>query len=274
MLEKCDEHFAELEKTYNNLHRNVAELAGQRRIMESNIEKFDFETIQSRRKKYESTSLWNEAQSLTAEGYEKLKLLISFNKNKLTALQTKCADYRETLARNSGASPAEISEQIELLKNRLNEKKLCYDAVMLAKETLDVSGDRLRENLMPRLIETASGAFSKSTGGKYNNLGIDGDLYMTYSHENRTHSTDYLSGGSLDAAYISLRFALASVIYKKAVPPLIFDESFSKIDEERSDRLLNFLSGEKSQVIVFTCRSGDCCNAAKKLNLKSPVILL
>ena len=60
--------------------------------------------------------------------------------------------------------------------------------------------------------------------------------------QDKTRELDYLSKGTQDAAYISLRYALLNVLFPGDPPPAIFDESFSRIDADRLSKILTMLS--------------------------------
>ena len=68
---------------------------------------------------------------------------------------------------------------------------------------------------------------------------------------------EYLSEGTKDLAYVSLRRALSRALFADRCPPLIYDESFARIDEGRLARILCMLSdvqGDDAQSIVLSCR--------------------
>jgi uncharacterized protein YhaN len=69
--------------------------------------------------------------------------------------------------------------------------------------------------------------------GKYSSLILNSDFGMNYLTDSGTHSVEHMSKGTYDAAYISLRLALMREVYKDAMPPVILDESFAYMDEQR-----------------------------------------
>ena len=80
---------------------------------------------------------------------------------------------------------------------------------------------------------------------------------MSFTRDGRTRGIEYLSEGTKDLAYISLRRALTQALFVRDCPPLIYDESFARVDEKRLSRILDMLSGvdgEDSQSIVLSCR--------------------
>jgi len=68
------------------------------------------------------------------------------------------------------------------------------------------------------------------------------------------------SDDASDLAYISLRLALIRLLYRSLRPALIFDESFSRLDDNRLKCALNVLftaAAEGTQSIIFTSHTRD-----------------
>ena len=74
--------------------------------------------------------------------------------------------------------------------------------------------------------------------------------------EESLRSIDFLSGGTFDQVYFSLRLALCNLIFKEKTLPLFFDDAFIQYDESRLYRAMKFLQdySKEHQVVVFTCR--------------------
>ena len=103
---------------------------------------------------------------------------------------------------------------------------------------------------------------------------MDSALALTYMADGGAHSVEYMSRGTKEAAYFTLRLALINLLYKEEKPPLIFDESFAYADDRRTARMLRLLSalaGEGVQSVVLSChsREGDLAAAlgATRLHL-------
>ncbi len=158
----------------------------------------------------------------------------------------------------SEVSPSELLSQINILefeKQKLSEK---CDGYMLAYEKLEEASQKMRESVSPRLSQMAGGYMDGVTDGKYNELGVDGGFGLTFRPETGsggrvTKGDEFMSAGTSDAAYISLRLALASLICgEDKTPPMVFDESFSYLDDNRLGNMLALLSGFNGQVILLS----------------------
>ena len=71
-----------------------------------------------------------------------------------------------------------------------------------------------------------------------------------------TRSIDCVSSGTQDAAYVSLRLALADMFGKNGTRlPVVFDEAFSRLDDKRLRRMLRVVqkyAENGAQAIVLT----------------------
>ena len=123
------------------------------------------------------------------------------------------------------------------MRTELSDMTLRCDAVRLAIDTRG-AGEKLRADVMPRIIKGASERASAATLGRYSSLGVAHDFSMSYTGDAGTREAEYLSAGSADSAYISLRLSLAGGAFRKRTPPAVFDESFARIDRARLAEIL------------------------------------
>jgi uncharacterized protein YhaN len=67
-----------------------------------------------------------------------------------------------------------------------------------------------------------------------------------------------LSAGTIDQIYFSLRMGLTDEITNHNLP-LILDECFSKYDDKRLQRILEFLlqKEDNRQIVLFTCQERE-----------------
>lgn len=156
--------------------------------------------------------------------------------------------------------PTAIAEEIAALDGEIEALTKKWSAYMLAIETLNTASGKLREGISPKLAKNAGKLFSAMTNGKYDTIGVDTDFGLSFSDGVMMHEASLLSAGTGDLAYICLRVALIELLYKRSVPPFIFDESFSRMDDERMEKVLTLISkyAQKDyQSILFTCHSRE-----------------
>ena len=131
---------------------------------------------------------------------------------------------------------------------------------MLAIESLETAGGKLREGISPKIAKNAGRMMLAMTDGKYAEIGVDTDFGLSFSDGEAMHDAAYLSAGTGDLAYLCLRMALIELLYKKSVPPFIFDESFARMDDDRLRRVLMLVSKYASrsyQSFLFTCHDRE-----------------
>ncbi|MCL2517910.1 MAG: AAA family ATPase [Oscillospiraceae bacterium] len=159
--------------------------------------------------------------------------------------------------KNEALSPSVISNKISELTRKSTDLRVCHDAYLMAYEKLTEASVSLRESVSPKLSEYSSRLIEKLTDGKYKTLGIGHDLDIEYETGGQTRSSEYMSAGTLDVAYISLRFALINLLYRDIQPPMIFDESFARLDDIRLKNVMKLILSTEFQILMFTSQKRD-----------------
>ena len=166
-------------------------------------------------------------------------------------------DTHLAAARAGSESPTVLAEKISLLDQQIEKLTEEHEAYCLAIETMTRASERVRAGLLPRIVQDACAFVNRLSDGKFEAIGIDHGLQMSFTRDGQTRGVEYLSEGTKDLAYVSLRRALSRALFGDRCPPLIFDESFARIDEGRLSRILAMLSdvqGDDGQSIVLSCR--------------------
>ena len=183
-----------------------------------------------------------ELDFLTAQGKANETQIHELEKE-LAALRPQCEN------------PARIAEKITLIKAYIDEYTKKHAAYVLAAEKILEAGDGMRENISPKLAEYTCKLMSGVTGGKYREIGVDSELNVSVNTGGTSRKLDFLSAGTQDAAYVSLRLALINTLFRKTSPAVIFDESFSRLDADRLGgmmKLAETLSSGGVQSILLT----------------------
>ena len=156
--------------------------------------------------------------------------------------------------------PTAIAEEIAVMDYEIEMMTKRWSAYMLAIETLNTASGKLKEGISPKLAKNAGKLFSAMTEGKYETLGLDTDFALSFSDGTTMREAIFLSAGTSDLAYICLRMALIEMLYKRSVPPFLFDESFVRMDDSRMEKVLTLIfkySQRNYQTILFTCHSRE-----------------
>ena len=164
-------------------------------------------------------------------------------------------------------SPSGTAETLERLDSVIADLRRRHDAYVTATEALSRAGENLRGGVLPRVRKKASDMMREISLGKYENLAVSSGMELFYSDGGETLGVGYLSSGTEDAAYLSLRLALILALFPEdgERTPAVFDESFSRIDEDRLSAALSMICSPSFglQSILCTCREEGATSAAK-----------
>ena len=156
--------------------------------------------------------------------------------------------------------PGELAAKITMLETEIKELEKKHAAVIMAQTAIEEAHESMRGNVSPILTAKASELFKCMTGGKYNGLYVDNELKLSFLEEGSSEyrSIEFLSSGAADAAYLALRITLTEYLYEEK-PTLIFDDAFSRLDDERLSKVCELLTAIASeyQIIVLTCHDRE-----------------
>ena len=171
-----------------------------------------------------------------------------------------------TQLHTAAQQPATLAEQLRCVRAESGRLQRRHDALLLAEERMETAAACLRESISPRLSARAGELMSQMTSGKYGVIGVSSTLSLAYTEHGedgsvRTHDISCLSAGTEDLAYISLRLALADLLFTAGGAPFIFDESFSRLDDTRLSNILTLLSEscihDQRQIILLSSSHRD-----------------
>lgn len=193
---------------------------------------------------------------------EQLQARIRALREEERALESRRRELEQALAaaRSVAEDPAALSDQLDELRTEMDALREQYEACLLAYEAIAGAGERLRRNISPHLASFAGRMMDHLTDGRYTEVGINAELEMALQAEDASRDLAYMSAGTQDLAYLSLRMALVDLLYRKEKPPVCFDESFVYQDSERAAHMLDallVLAEEGQQTFVFTCHSRE-----------------
>lgn len=185
-----------------------------------------------------------------------------FCENAIAALEIKRGELEKSLAALHATveSPALLKAALDELCKKEAAAKTKYAAAELAMRSIENASQGLRTRVSPRLAEYAGKLLSVMTDGKYAELGVDGEMALTFLAEGGAHEAAFLSKGTRESAYFALRLALADLLCKEEKLPLILDESFAHTDDKRTKqmfRILTALAAEGVQSLVLTCHTRE-----------------
>ncbi|MBR6049760.1 MAG: AAA family ATPase [Clostridia bacterium] len=232
---ESDAHTTDIENAFRKYDDDFIKRACTRPYNDEEMEAYDY---QARRREYDI--LQTLIRSQTEKIHETEKELAV-----LTAQNPRPADIASV--------KAGVDRELEKLEKE-------HDAISLALDSMTAASEKLRDGLAPKIAKGASEIMGRLSDGKYKTLGVNSDFGMTFTADTMSHSVDYLSAGTSDIAYISLRIALIDILFRKSVPPFIFDESFMRMDNDRMKNSLALLCDfgkDGTQTLLFTCHGRE-----------------
>ena len=192
-------------------------------------------------------------ESLKAE-YAELCDKITAEREELISAETKARTQLENTE-----NPDAVSDRIKELQTKAEEQdKFCRTAEK-ALEVLLESFTELRRDYGSELEKKAGAVFGGLTGGKYTGMRISNsfDISVEKKDEFGEKEVAYLSSGTADQAYLSLRLALSELMFEGAERlPVIMDDVLIQYDDRRMETAVRYLSeySANGQTVMFTCR--------------------
>lgn len=154
------------------------------------------------------------------------------------------------------------SEHAQLLEQR-DALERQYAALALAIETLGRADAELQSRFSPQLAQKAADYMDYLTDGRYDELVLARDLSAKArsADDPMPRNTAYLSAGTADLLYLSVRLALCELTCPTDDPcPLVLDDTLVNFDDARAGRAMALFReiAQHRQVILFTCHERDC----------------
>ena len=146
---------------------------------------------------------------------------------------------------------AQLLEQRDALERQ-------YAALALAIETLGRADAELQSRFSPQLAQKAADYMDYLTSGRYDELVLARDLSAKArsADDSTPRDTAYLSAGTADLLYLSVRLALCELTCPTDDPcPLVLDDTLVNFDDARARRAMALFReiAQHRQVILFTC---------------------
>ncbi len=142
------------------------------------------------------------------------------------------------------------------LQTAIQEKADCDRNLLILESTISML-TLARENLSGKYLVNLKESFMRYTEEISSGIGeflVDGNLQIMLDRGGLKEK-DYFSTGYKDMLDICMRLALIDALYEGEKPPLILDDPFVNLDDERLEnslKLLNTLS-RHGQIIYLTC---------------------
>ncbi|WP_312654066.1 AAA family ATPase [Proteiniclasticum sp.] len=186
----------------------------------------------------------------------------------------------EEKERKLGDEEAELLEEISRVRLSLNEMnhqeplyfedciltlqdeetrlKRRYEVLELTRSIMKDSYDKLRKEFSGKLNDRVTQIYNEITGTE-RSVKVSELFSMSYRETGMLWNDTFLSHGSKEQLYLSLRLAMAELVYEGRKVPLFLDEAFSSYDENRLKSVLKYLKSvsDRYQIFIFTCHKRE-----------------
>lgn len=165
-------------------------------------------------------------------------------------------------------SLSDVEGSISSAKEIINDMEYYYQCLEIAHTVFNESFEEMQKNFGPALNRETSIILNEITEGRYKELLVAKtfDVSIADPSSEAMHLWEYLSGGTVDQVYFSLRLAIARLLTEnKESLPILLDDAFIQYDDGRAYQSINFLNSTVNsnlnknnslqQVILFTCHS-------------------
>lgn len=268
VMQECG--FADTYRSVEDLPRCIADLQERRRTTQSEQEtaRVEMERAAAAVEALAKPLAGQNTEGLRArftgapkEDTDTLKQRQAQLQTAVTALEQERDGVEQRLAalRATAKDPSAVQARLELLRAELAEAKQRVQALDLAITSLSQAVEALRGGVLPRVCEAASSVFEELTEGAYGGLHTSSDFSVTLDSEVGPLPLSRFSAGCRDAAHLSMRLGLLSTLCEEKLP-LLFDEAFSRLDDNRTFALLSVLQRyceTGGQCLLFSCHSRE-----------------
>lgn len=221
----------------------------------------DWEILQQAAVFPEQAVLSPEANRLRDARYGELSRALSAAQETVHRLEPQVSREEATVSERSASleDPAAIRERMAALQEELTRAEKLLAAYRLSLSALDEAHREMAHLFSPILTEKAGEILSRLTPGTDRRVTVESDGTVRVTERGVTRPLEAYSAGTADAAYIALRLGLVEMLYGGERPPLIFDDTFANLDEERAGAMLRLLAqwGKDEQILYFTCRDPE-----------------
>ncbi|EHR35655.1 ATP-binding protein [Helcococcus kunzii] len=245
------------EKIKENIKKNLEIFEKKRAKNQSELELINEEI------KYITKAEQEIDYQLNELGYKSLEL----DYNRLENLNKKKSEINSEIVQIKSTSKerfrgkrniSTILSDIELTKKEIRKLEKELSLLLKTKEYIKKSFDEVEVDFSGKINEKASKIIQKITNGKYDRLYIANDFSISIldSKTRNIKEWKYLSSGTIDQLYLSLRLAITELIIEHSSERiLLLDDIFIRYDNNRAKESMDFLKDNLdnfSQIIAFT----------------------
>lgn len=148
------------------------------------------------------------------------------------------------------ATAQDLRENIENLSEKLN-------IIQLTRKFLNSAKDSLTSRYLTPLASSFREYSRKLVGDYFDKVSIDTSLNVLIEQQGEKKASKFYSSGGRDIIELCMRLALAKTLFNDETPPLIMDDPFNNLDDDKTEKALEMLEeiANDFQVIYLVCHS-------------------
>lgn len=200
-----------------------------------------------------------ETNAYSGENIDEIKKQIAeFERLREQILNENSAVNSRLLTASSVASGLNSLENYAIeLKENIEKLSLDLKTIKNTREFLEKAKNSLTSKYLSPLADAFREYSRKIVGETFDNISIDTSLNVLLEQQGEKKETKFFSHGGRDVIELCMRLALAKTLFDGETPPLIMDDPFSNLDDDKTERALDLVHdvAEEFQVIYLVCHS-------------------
>lgn len=156
-------------------------------------------------------------------------------------------------------SPEEVKEKLDLIEENQDELKRKVEEYKLAARFLELAESEVHHKFTPAIEKNSKQILKEITNERYSDLKIEEDtldIKIKESEVKEYIDVSYLSQGTKDQLYFTLRTVMSDLLSGNTNIPLILDDPFHNFDNVRLAKTMNTIKeiAKNKQIILISHR--------------------
>lgn len=154
-----------------------------------------------------------------------------------------------------------LSAREEALLEQREATAQHVEALDIALAALNEANREVQTRISPALARLSGEYLAELTAGRYDKVQLNADFSAAARLSGEVVHQDlaYLSAGTADQLYLSVRLAICELTLADHSAPMILDDALAFFDDTRCKAALDLLKklSEQRQILLFTCQSRE-----------------
>ncbi len=182
-------------------------------------------------------------------------------KKEVNSLESRKVELRTSIKTTTTLieSPEEVKEKLDLIEENQSELKRKVEEYRLAAHFLELAESEVHHKFTPAIEKNSKQILKEITNERYSDLKIEEDtldIKIKESEVKEYIDVSYLSQGTKDQLYFTLRTVMSDLLSGNTNIPLILDDPFHNFDNVRLAKTMNTIQeiAKNKQIILISHR--------------------